>query len=357
MLRSEIDWYTIDSPRRTKHMPKDPHFTVILPVCHSGQFLQEALRSLKELDFPGEGFEVLVGGNRDDEESQRIVAEEAGYAAVSIRYVPSPFEHKAALLNAACREARGQYWIFTDDDCRFFPDWLERYEEALVVDPLTGMVGGPDVLEEGASGFDRALDYVLHSPLVRGKLSLLPRSRLVKYYPKLFNMGISRRVALDISRSRKREAARSGGTETLCVFDDTLKVHEDVDLGNRIEKSGCKLVFAESVCVKHFRDTDWHSLLIRNFQLGRACRILGVHRLAQTLLALLLLGMGSSLAAALVFGALGGAVFVIPGAYAVMLALSAVHGSLKTHSLGGLLRIPCLLAGLHFSRGIGYLLP
>jgi glycosyltransferase involved in cell wall biosynthesis len=82
-------------------MPKDPHFSVILPVCHSGQFLQEALRSLKELDYPGDGFEVLVGGNRDDEESQRIVAEEAGYAAVSIRYVPSPFEHKAALLNAA----------------------------------------------------------------------------------------------------------------------------------------------------------------------------------------------------------------------------------------------------------------
>jgi len=338
-------------------MPADLHFSVILPVCHSGRFLQEALRSLKELEYPSEGFEVLVGGNQEDEESQRIVAEEAGHAAVSIRYIPSPFEHKAALLNEACREARGRYWIFTDDDCRFFPDWLERYEEALEADPLTGMVGGPDVLEEGASEFDQALDYVLRSPLVRGKLSVLPGRRLVRYYPKLYNMGISRRVALDISRTRKSKAAGSGETGTLFVFNETLNVHEDVDLGNRIEQSGRKLVFAESVCVKHFRDTNWRDFLIRNFQLGRACRTLRVHRLAQMLLALLVLGMGLSLAAALVFGTLGGAVFVIPGIYALMLGVSAVHGSLRIHSFGGLLRIPCLFAGLHFSRGLGYIIP
>ncbi len=338
-------------------MPEYLHFSVLLPVYHSGRFLQEALRSLKELDYPGTGFEVLVGGNQEDEESRRIVAEEADHAAVSIRYVPSPLEHKAALLNGACREARGRYWIFTDDDCRFFPDWLERYEEALEADPLTGMVGGPDVLEEGASEFDKALDYVLRSPLVRGKLSVLPGRHLVKYYPKLFNMGISRRAALDISRARKRESGRSGESETLFVFNEALNVHEDVDLGDRIEQSGRKLVFAESVCVKHFRDTNWRDFLIRNFQLGRACRTLRVHRLGQTLLALLVLGIGASLTAALVFGTLGGAVFVIPGAYAMMLGVSAIHGSLRIKSCGGLFRIPCLFAGLHFSRGLGYMIP
>ncbi len=330
-------------------MPEDPRFSVILPVFHSGRFLQEALRSLKELEYPAEGFEVLVGGNQDDEESQRIVAEEAGSAAVSIRFIPSPFDHKAMLLNAACRAARGQYWIFTDDDCRFVPDWLERYAEVLEADPGIGMVGGPDVLEEGASGFDRALDYVLRSPLVTGRFPMLPRKRLVKYYPKLFNMGVPRSAAL--------EAAWIEEEGTMQVFDEALNVHEDVDLAKRIEHSGRRLVFAKGVYVKHFRDTNWRDFLIRNFQLGRACRTLRVHRLAQTLLALLVLGIGASLVAALVIGSLGGAVFVIPGVYALMLVVSAVHGSLRTRSPGALLRIPCLLAGLHLSRGLGYIIP
>ena len=330
-------------------MPEDPRFSVILPVFHSGRFLKEALRSLKELEYPAGGFEVLVGGNQDDEESRRIVAEEAGSATVSIRFIPSPSDHKATLLNAACRAARGQYWIFTDDDCRFFPDWLERYAAVFDQDFAVGMVGGPDVLEEGASGFDRALDYVLRSPLVTGRLPLPGPKRLVKYYPKLFNMGVPRSAAL--------EAAWIEEEGTTHVFDEALNVHEDVDLGERIEQSGRRLVFAEGVYVKHFRDTNWRDFLMRNFQLGRACRTLKVHRLAQTLLALLVLGMGASLVAALVFGTLGGAVFVIPGVYALMLAVSAVHGSLGTRSPGGLFRIPCLMAGLHFSRGLGYVLP
>ncbi len=338
-------------------MPEDLDFSVILPVCHSGRFLRAALRSLKELDYPTDEFEVLVAGSRDDEESRRIVVEEAGDAAVSVRYVPSPFDHKAAFLNAACREARGRFWIFTDDDCRFIPDWLGRYQEALTGDPLIGLVGGPDILEEGASGFDHSLDYVLRSPLVRGRSSLLPGRRLVKYYPKLFNMGISRRAALDISSARMSESAGIRETETLCVFDEALKVHEDVDLGERIGKSGRKLIFAEDVYVKHFRDTNWRSFLMRNFRLGGACRRLGTHRLAQTLLALLVLGTGASLAAALMNGTLGGIVLVIPGAYAALLAAAGLHGSLKLRSFGALFRIPGLLAGLHFSRGLGYIIP
>jgi len=67
--------------------------------------------------------------------------------------------------------------------------------------------------------------------------------------------------------------------------------------------------------------------------------------------------MGSSLVAALVFGTLGGVAFVIPGVYALMLVMSAVHGGLRTRSPGALVRIPCLMAGLHFIRGLGYLLP
>ena len=331
------------------YLPRDIHFSIIIPVYHSGPFLKQALRSLMGLTYPHEGFEVLVGGNQDDEKSRRIVAGEAGSGDASIRFITSPFEHKAAVLNAACCAAKGRYLIFTDDDCRFFPDWLERYESAFARDPEIGMIGGPDVLEDRASGFDRALDYVLRSPLVTGRLPLPGSKRLVKYYPKLFNMAVTRSVVLEVSRAGEGVPPH--------VFDESLMVHEDVDLARKIEQSGRKLKFCPEVRVKHFRDTNMRDFLMRNFQLGRACRTLKVHRLPQTLLSVLILGLGASLVTALVFGTLGGVVFLIPGAYVLILVASAIHGSLRTRSPGALVRIPCLMAGLHISRGLGYGIP
>jgi GT2 family glycosyltransferase len=330
-------------------MTQDILFSVILPVYHSGHFLRQALRSLKGLTYPAEGFEVLVGGGEDDADSRGITTEENESALIAIRYIPSPSETKAGFLNSACRSAQGRYLVFTDDDCRFLPDWLERYESAFAQDPEIGMIGGPDVLEDQASGFDRALDYVLRSPLVTGRLSLPGSKHLVKYYPKLFNMAVPRSVVLEVSR------AGEGGSPH--VFDESLMVHEDVDLAKRIEHSGRGVKFCPEVRVKHFRDTSWRDFLVRNFRLGRACRTLRVHRLPQTLLSLLILGLGASLVSALVLGTLGGVVFLIPGAYVLMLAASAIHGSLRTRSPGALVRIPSLMAGLHISRGLGYGIP
>lgn len=331
-------------------MNRDIRFSIILPVYHSGRFLREALRSLKKLANAHQDIEVLVGGGEGDTVSWAITSEEAESALISVRYIPAASDtNKAGFLNACCRAARGSYWIFTDDDCRFFPDWLDRYAAVFDQYPDVGMIGGPDVLEEGASGFDRALDHVLHSPLVTGRLSLPGSRHLVKYYPKLFNMAVPRTAALEVSLTGKSGAAQ--------VFDESLDVHEDVDLAERIEHSGRRLRFCPEVRVKYFRDTNWRDFLSRNIQLGKACRILKVHRLPQALLSLLILGIGASLALALVFGTLGGVVFLIPGAYVLTLAVSAVHGSLRTRSPGALIRIPCLIAGLHLSRGLGYLLP
>jgi glycosyltransferase involved in cell wall biosynthesis len=332
------------------NVPGDIHLSVILPVCHSGRFLRKALHSLKSLTFQADKFEVLVAGRMDDEASLAIIKEEAEGAAIDIRYIPCSSDRKAGFLTAACLSARGKYWIFTDDDCYFPPDWLERYAEVFAQDPRLGMIGGPDVLQPGASGFDRALDYVLKSPLVKGKfLRGFSQWSLVHYYPKLFNMGVSRDVAYEV--------ARADEDGSLQVFDESLSVHEDVDLAKRIEAAGHSLVFKKKVRVSHFRDTNWRSFLARNFNLGKTCRKLKVHHLPQTLLALLVLGMGVSLLAGLLLGTLGGAVFLLPGAYALVLILSAMHGSLSTRSIGALFRIPGLMAGLHFSRGLGYLLP
>ena len=107
------------------------------------------------------------------------------------------------------------------------------------------------------------------------------------------------------------------------LFDESLAVHEDVELGERIERSGRRIAFAPAARVVHARDTTFGDLLWRNFGMARACRRLGVHRAAQRALA------GSVLAAAALAGL---AVFLPParvalavcaGAYAVLVLTCA----------------------------------
>jgi GT2 family glycosyltransferase len=330
----------------------------MLPVYHGGHFLRQALQSLGRLTYSPKDFEVLVAGSTSDSESRDLTLKEAEYARFDIRYIPCAADtNKAGFLNAACGCARGHYWIFTDDDCRFFPDWLERYAAAFDQEPEAGLIGGPDVLEDGASGFDRSLDYVLRSPLVTGRLPWPCPKRMVKYYPKLFNMGIPASAAQDVSGSRNIQAGPAGDVAPMSLFDAALNVHEDVELAEKIEESGRTLRFCPDVRVKHFRNTSWRDFLARNLQLGRTCRALKVHRLPQTLLALLVIGLGASLAAAPTLGMLGGLVLVLPGSYLLTLAISAMHGAMRTRSPGALIRIPFLMAGLHLSRGLGYLIP
>src|SRR3990172_862975 len=87
-------------------------FSIIIPLCHRGQLLREALASLGRLDFPPEEIEVLISGPVDDDDSRRTVETEAASARFPIRYVSSDSPSRPTALNAACAVARGEYLVF-----------------------------------------------------------------------------------------------------------------------------------------------------------------------------------------------------------------------------------------------------
>jgi len=49
-------------------------FSVILPVCHGGTFLKKAIRSLREIDFSPDTFEVIVVGSAVNSELAKFVS-------------------------------------------------------------------------------------------------------------------------------------------------------------------------------------------------------------------------------------------------------------------------------------------
>src|SRR3989337_59626 len=106
-------------------MIEEIKFSLILPVGHGGSFLRNALKSLHQMDFPQDQFEVLVVGTDGDEESYKNVKDESDMAGFNILYISCSNSNNSVKLNTACARARGLLLVFADDDCIFFQDWLQ----------------------------------------------------------------------------------------------------------------------------------------------------------------------------------------------------------------------------------------
>lgn len=326
-----------------------PDFSIIVPVYHGGDYLRNALTSLREVEFPPGRFEVLIAGANADHRSRETVGAEKRTAHYDLAYIGCGSSRRSAQLNAACSQARGRVLVFSDDDCLFLPDWLRQLDRVFQREPGAGMVGGEDELEGVQRAFGLALDYILNSPLGTGGFRRGAKSGPGAYYPRLWNMAFPREVARQVAVRTKEGSAH--------IFNESLTVHEDVDLAHRIRLSGKQIVFAPEVRVRHNRHATFGKFVTKNFEMGRAARRLGVHRLPHLLLAKLLIG-GVTLAGLSVFFRVPGVVLLICGGiYIAILLAASIAGWRRTKRWQVLFIIPTLLVALHFTRSLGYLFP
>jgi GT2 family glycosyltransferase len=336
-------------PGRETQVTENLEFSIILPVCHGGSFLLNALASLRALDFPPDRFEVLVVGAEDDKKSHRAVAEESVSAGYSVAYIHCDNPNRSARLNTAAAAANGRFLAFADDDCVFLPDWLQKLASLLHGNHNVGIIGGQDEIDHGRSAFDIALDCVFNSFIGTGGVRRGAGIRVGKYYPKLWNMTIPRETALSVAAINQKGVPQ--------MFDESLLVHEDVDLARRIEKSGKKILFAPEVRIRHSRDTTFRSFVGRNFNMARTCRTLGIHRFPHTVLSVFVLATLALPMASLFYRPLWIMVLSYMGIYTITLFTATIGALRRTKDLKALAIIPPLLMSLHFARGAGYLFP
>jgi GT2 family glycosyltransferase len=324
-------------------------FSVIIPVSHSGHFLRNALRSLRNQNYPHNCFEVLVAANSNDQVAREIVESESAATEFDTHYISCSLSTRSARLNAACSVAGGSILVFADDDCIFLPDWLQKIHDVFKREPDLGVIGGQDELAEKGSTFDLGLDHVLNSFLGSGGLRLRKRIRLGKYYPKLWNMAVPRNVA--------HEAAFGARDGILHIFNESLVVHEDVDLANRIEQLGKRILFVPELRIKHCRDTTVGSFVRRNFNMARVCRRLGIQQFPHLVLSIWVITLPLLIGFSVVFEPLRNVLSICMGAYVLLLIAAGAKSLVRSKKINLLVIVPTLLVCLHFSRGMGYLLP
>ena len=100
-----------------------PQFSVVVPTySRPCQKLPALLESLTELDYPRDGFEVIVvdDGSEQPPEEEIVEFQDRIDLTLLIQENAGP----AAARNSGAAQAKGEYLAFTDDDCCCDPDWL-----------------------------------------------------------------------------------------------------------------------------------------------------------------------------------------------------------------------------------------
>ena len=118
--------------------------SVIICTYNRAHLLGRALRALANQTMKSEEFEIVVvdDGSEDDTPS---VCEMLSREMPNLRYVTAGRNMGVPYAtNLGIRSSKGDYVIFTDDDCIPREDWVERMKEALGREPIVaGSVASP----------------------------------------------------------------------------------------------------------------------------------------------------------------------------------------------------------------------
>jgi glucosyl-dolichyl phosphate glucuronosyltransferase len=105
-------------------------YSVIIATYNRATELAETLAGLARLQS-AEPWEAIIVDNNSSDATRQVVNDAAVGFPAPLRYIFEPEQGKAAALNTAIRQARGEILMFTDDDALVEPDWLEVAGAAL----------------------------------------------------------------------------------------------------------------------------------------------------------------------------------------------------------------------------------
>jgi len=185
-----------------------PFVSVVVPVYNGEETIQTCVESLIELDYPKDGFEVLVVDNRSTDGTREILRR---YPVTVLE--ESEIQSSYAARNLGIRCSRGEVLAFTDADCVVEHGWLRSIVRAIAPEDVGGVAGAIEAYETGSPLEEYQAQRVLraerayqHRVLPFAQTANAAYRRTVFDRIGLFNPGIIFGGDLDLSWRMQREA-------------------------------------------------------------------------------------------------------------------------------------------------------
>ena len=287
----------------------DISFSIIIPVYNRPDEIAELLESLTKQIF--KDFEVIIVEDGSSVLSEKVSRNYMGL--LNLKYFYKENTGPGLSRNYGMQKAGGNYFIILDSDVVLPKNYMQTVYNELTRD-YTDAFGGPDAAAPDFSPIQKAINYAMTSWLttggIRGK-----GQKLDKFYPRSFNMGISKRLF-----------QLTGGFSA-------MRYGEDIDLSIRMMKAGFKTKLFPKAFVYHKRRNNWRSFFNQVKHSGEARIVLsrlhpGTLKLLHFFPALFTLGLIISLLLVL-FGCYFGLILYLVYFFVLVIGATRQYKQLK----------------------------
>ena len=223
-------------------------YSIIVATYNRLEELKELVESFQTLDKVPVEFELLLVDDGSTDGTLDYFSKTT--FDFPIRIVSQDHQGPGAARNLGMKEAAGEYFIFMDSDCTVPPYYLQEVHKAVQTQKLDAF-GGPDTYREDFPTLLKAINYSMTSFLGTGGTRGSTKS-ITRYYPRSFNMGISRKVYETIGEM------------------SSLRHGQDMDYSARIYRAGFQVGLIPDAYVYHKRRTSLKKFFKQVFNWGVA---------------------------------------------------------------------------------------
>lgn len=235
-----------------------PFFSLIIPTYRRRKSLKCCMEALSESTYPKERFEVIVVDDDNDSSMADFLSpfNDKLQLLIISQYQAGP----AAARNMGREHSRGKYLLFTDDDCRPTPKWLESMAECITKEPDCAVIGRT-INKLTDNIYSATTQYII--------------DYLFEYYnsdPEDSHFATSNNLALPVSHFDK-----IGGFDASFTY----AAGEDRDLCDRWRHHGLRIIYTPEALVHHYHALSLYSFLKQHFNYGGSAFLFHKKRVAR----------------------------------------------------------------------------
>jgi len=320
-------------------MKDSPFVTIIMPIRNEADFIERAIRSVLDNDYPAERMEILIVDGMSDDGTREIVTR-LSKADNRIMMLDNPKRIAPVAMNIGLKPARGNLFIRIDGHVEIPGDFIAKSIRCLHEHPEAWVAGGYiNTVADSYTG--QAIASAMRSPIGVGN----SRFRLGDYegWVDTLAFGIHHRWIID----------------KIGYFDEELVRNQDDEFNLRIILAGGKIWMSKAIQSTYFSRGSLFKLWKQYFQYGfwrirtfqKHKRPASIRQLVPLLLVLSLLLSGLA-------GFLWKPLWILLAIEAALYMLGLVIGTLDVgykSSWRYAPLSPVVFAILHFAYGLGSL--
>ena len=221
-------------------------YSIIVPVYNRPDEVDELLESLSNQTH--RDFEVIIVEDGSVKTCKDVCDK---YADILVlHYYFKENSGPGQSRNYGAERANRDYLLILDSDVVLPEGYLQAVEDTLRQNP-TEAFGGPDAAHPSFTPVQKAISYSMTSFFTTGGIRG-GKTKLDKFYPRSFNMGIRRDVYLQLGGFSK------------------MRFGEDIDFSYRIVEAGYKPQLFPDAWVWHKRRTDFRKFFRQVYNSGIA---------------------------------------------------------------------------------------